>query len=592
MKYTRTLLCVMFLLVFCLSCSPGNPDYYRKDRIKEIVELQRTQPINEYVIYRSPSYPQQMDRLIHSLDPAEALVVALPYEDAIQNHKLLTFYMTLIAHAITVTDVIILVNERELFDYKAVVSQLTYLKLDRYLYGGQKHEIRIVPARFNTKWIRDYGPIFAVNTEGQICITDAIYGDIRRQINKTQFFSISDFFKVDVLNIVGAKIPESEEEPEPAERYEDDAMSMYLANHLYQKHGYDIPIVRVPFQLQGGDIFADGLNNLFLSTETLLINGGHRLDLELILKSYYGMKTVTYLEPFPGDTVKHLDMIFKPLGLNRFLVADYPADAGDSDIYMHYLHRETKRTLDANAVKLQQTFPGRALVKIPMPPIQRLSKLDDALLTLTQTLFSARNYNLPSGLISDPEQWDIRKFVFLCDVLNRYRKLKAADETDRLLSVLGPFEGTRFSGEYEAVLNRCVEKLLQSDPQLLEWLAASYRSDLKQGRDENHSTKELLNRLSADYIREGALEDPSNYFYVYRSYLNATYINGKSGRLLLVPGYSGYRAMEEKVLAVYRELFPDTRIVFINSDEIIKQYGAIHCVTITVPDFQRKYNPS
>jgi len=588
MKYTHTLLRVMFLLVFCLSCSPGNSNYFRKDRIKEIVEQHRTQPINEYVIYRSPSHPQKIDRLINPLDPAEALIVALPYEDAIQNHKLLTFYMTLIAHAITVTDVIILVNERELFDFKAIVSQLAFLKLDRYLDGGQKHQIRIVPARFNTKWIRDYGPIFAVNTEGKICITDAIYGDIRRQINKTQFFSISDFFKVDVLNIIGAKIPETEENPEPAERYEDDAMSMYLANHLYQKHGYDIPIIRVPFQLQGGDIFADGSNNLFLSTETLLINGGHRLDLELILKSYYGMKTVTYLEPFPGDTIKHLDMIFKPLGLNRFLVADYPADAGDDDIYMHYLHRETKRTLDANAAKLQLTFPRQTLVKIPMPPIQRLSKLDDALLPLTKTLFSARNFSLPPGLISGPERWDIRNFVFLCDVLTRYRKLKATDETDRLLTVLGPFEGTRFSNEYEAVLNRSVSKLLESDPQLLEWIAASYRSDLTHGRNENLSHKELLIQLLADYIREGALEDPSNYFYVYRSYLNATFINGKSGRLLLVPSYSGYREMEEKVLAVYRELFPDTRIVFVNSDEIIKQYGAIHCVTITVPDFQRK----
>ena len=588
MKYTHTLLRVLFLLVFCLSCSPGNPDYFQKDRIKEIVEQQRTQPINEYIIYRSPSSPQKIDRLIYSLDPAEALVVALPYEDAIQNHKLLTFYMTVIAHAITATDVIILVNERELFDFKAIVSQLAYLKLDRYLYGGQKHQIRIVPARFNTKWIRDYGPIFAVNTEGKICIIDAIYGDIRGQINKTQFFSISDFFNVDVLNIVGAKIPETEENPEPAERYEDDAMSMYLANHLYQKHGYDIPIVRVPFQLQGGDIFADGSNNLFLSTETLLINGGHRLDLELILKSYYGMKTVTYLEPFPGDTIKHLDMIFKPLGLNRFLVADYPTDARADDTYMHYLHRETKRTLDANAAKLQQTFPRRAITKIPMPPIQRFSKIDDALLSLTKTLFSARNYSLPSGLISNPERWDIRNFVFLCDVLTRYRNLKATDETDRLLTVLGPFEETGFSNEYEMVLNRCVDKLLENDSQLLEWIAASYRTDLKQGRDENLSHKELLNQLLADYIRKGTLEDPSNYFYVYRSYLNATFINGKSGRLLLVPSYSGYREMEEKVLAVYRELFPDTRIVFINSDEIIKQYGAIHCVTITVPDFQRK----
>ena len=176
----------------------------------------------------------------------------------------------------------------------------------------------------------------------------------------------------------------------------------------------------------------------------------------------------------------------------------------------------------------------------------------------------------------------------LCDLLARYRRLKSTDETHRLLDVLGPFEETRFAGEYEAVLNRSVSKLLQGDPQLLEWIAASYRADLPPGEGENLSPNELLNQLLHDYIREGTLEDPSNYFYVYRSYLNATFINGRSGRLLLVPSYSGFQELEQKVLAVYRELFADTRIVFINSDEIIRQYGAIHCVTITVPDFQRK----
>ncbi|MEW6671256.1 MAG: agmatine deiminase family protein [Thermodesulfobacteriota bacterium] len=587
----RIFLRMALLLVLCTSCSPTNPNYLQRDRIAEIVELQRTRPINEYMMYRSPSYPQKIDRVLHELDPVEALVVALPYEDAIQNPKLLSFYMKIIAQAVTVTDVIILVNERELFDFKAIVRQLVHLKLDRYLYDGQKHSIRIVPARFNTKWVRDYGPIFALNRRGNICVLDAICGDVRGQINKPQFYSINDFFKADVLNIVGAKMPadgEKNEKTEPAERYEDDAMSMYLANHLYQKHGYDIPIIRVPFQLQGGDIFADGSNNFFISTETLLINGGHRLDLEQILTSYYGMKSLTYLEPFPGDTVKHLDMIFKPLGSDRFLVADYPADVEDNDIYLQYLHRETKRTLDANAAKLQQKFPGRAIVKLPMPPIQRISKLDDALLSLTRTLFTARMYELPAGLISAPERWDIKNFVLLCDVLTRYRRLKAINETHRLRSVLGPFDETRFSGEYEAVLNLAVSRLLENDPRLLEWIAASYRADLPPGRDEKRSDNELLNQLLNGYLREGTLEDPGNYVYVYRSYLNATYINGQSGRLLLVPSYSGFQDLERKVSAIYRSLFPDAGIVFINSDEIIRQYGAIHCVTITVPDFRKK----
>ncbi len=587
MRYFHAL--VLFLSMFWLSCSQDDSNYFQKERINEIINRLNSQPINEYTVFRAPTYPKKIKRVVTPWDPVEALVVALPYQDAISNSKILRFYMTIVAHAVRVTDVILLVNERELYDVKAILNHLTSFNLDRYLFSsnGHKHQIRIVPARFNTKWIRDYGSFFVFDAQGNICVVDAINTDVRSEISPTEHVSINDFFNVDVLSLVGAQKRESEGKVESNKRNEDDTATMYLTNYLYQKHGYDIPIIRVPIQLQGGDVFADGSKNLFISSESLLINGGHRVDLELILKSYFGIKAVTYLEPFPGDTVKHLDMIFMPLGSDRLLVADYPADASNDDIYMQYLHRETKRILDFNVTRLQRAFPQRHIVKIPMPPIERRSKLDDALLTLTKTLFSARNYQSPPGLISTPERWNAYNFVFLCHVLSQYRKLKPKNETGQLFKILGPFENDYFSSEYEAVLNRCVDRLLNNDSHLLEWIAESYRMLLKGSKYENLSYEKLLNKLLTDYLRAGVEEDPSNYFYVYRSYLNATYINGVSGRMLLVPSYSGYQELERKVHEIYKELFPETEIVFINSDEIIKQYGAIHCVTMTVPDFQR-----
>jgi len=585
MKFVAVAVLFSFL---CASCASLDPYRSESDRIRQIVAQQHSQPINEYTIFRSPSYPQKISRVVNPLDPVEALVVALPYDDALSNYNMIAFYLTLIEQALAVTDVIVLVSERELFDFKSLLSQLAHTKLDRYLYGDARHHIRIVPARFNTKWIRDYGPIFLVDARGRLCVADAIYGDVRSEVDKTDFFSIKDFFKVDVLSIVGAEASDAEEETEPGQRYEDDAMSMYLIGHLYREHGYDIPIIRVPFQIQGGDIFADGLNNLFVSSETVQLNGGHRADLELILKSYYGMKTVTYLEPLPGDTVKHLDMIFMPIGSDRFLAADYPAEVPDTDVYMRYLHHETKAILDANAAKLRQKFPQRTIVRMPMPPVQRASKLDDALLALTGALFSARGYRPPPEMTSNPQNWDARKFVFFCEILKRYKKLKSENRAQELLQVLGPFAADEFSGEYEAVLNRCVGKLLENDPRLLGWLAAARRSESLPGRAEELSDAALLGDLVNAYLKEGTLEDPENYFYVYRSYLNATYINGSSGKLLLVPSYTGFQEIERKVAAIYRAQFPAAKIVFINSDEIIRQYGAIHCATITVPDFKAK----
>ena len=583
MKYVTAI--ILFFGVSCLSCSLDFLDYSKDDRIKRIVDLQSGRPINEYMIYRAPSYPKKISRFITEVDPVEAIVVALPYQDAITNEDILSFYMTIIKRAIRITDVILLVDERELSTFKEILSQLVTQKLDRYLDGKQGHMIKIVQARFNTKWIRDYGPIFVVDAQGEICLTDAIYSDVRIDIRPPKQISVNDFFTVDVVSILG--VPEDENEID-FRRYEDDSMSMYLANYLYQKHGHDIQIIRLPVQLQGGDVFGDGENNLFISSESLLLNGGHRFNLELILKAYYGIKTITYLEPFPGDTIKHLDMLFKPIGSDLFLVADYPANVKDEDFYMQYLHQEIKQVLDYNVRILKEKFPERHIVRVPMPPVERSSVLNDSILDLTRSLFISNNYPVPSGLISEPERWGIDDFVYLCYMITQYNMLKSKDELSALLTIFEPYQSNQFSSEYEAVLSLGVSKLLDSDPQLLAWIAESYRSDLKGTGCEDMTHEKLLEKVLDDYIKTEEEGNPEYYSYLYRSYLNATYINGSSGRMLLVPSYSDYEEIERQVCDIYQELFPDTEIVFVNSDEIIKQYGAVHCATITVPDFRRK----
>ena len=245
MKYVAAI--ILFFGVSCLSCSHDFLDYSKDDRIKRIVDLQSGRPINEYMIYRAPSYPKKISRFITEVDPVEAIVVALPYQDAITNEDILSFYMTIIKRAIRITDVILLVDERELSTFKEILSQLVTQKLDRYLDGKQGHMIKIVQARFNTKWIRDYGPIFVVDAQGEICLTDAIYSDVRIDIRPPKQISVNDFFTVDVISILG--VPEDENEID-FRRYEDDSMSMYLANYLYQKHGHDIQIKDDPLAIE------------------------------------------------------------------------------------------------------------------------------------------------------------------------------------------------------------------------------------------------------------------------------------------------------------------------------------------------------
>ncbi len=576
MKYIN--LAVFIIFVFCFLSFNLWADQEEMQRIREIVEKQSRQPVDEYVVFRAPSYPRKVDQVIPEWQPVEALVLGLPYDDALLNQKLMDYFMTIIQHSIKSTDVVLLVDERELYSFKDILTQLKNWDLYKYFEEDLERKIHIVPARFNTKWIRDYGPLFIRDADGLICIADAVYRDVREEQDQT--YQLDRFLKVPFSNLLDDM---SVSETENTIRNEDDSVSIYLAFHLRQVHEQDIPIIRVPFQLSGGDIFADGMGNMFISYETLFINGGHREDLEIILKHYYGMKTVTCLETLPGATIKHLDMIFKPIDQNTFLVADYPEKVETDDVYMQYLHREAKRILDNNIRTLQKKFPERRLVKMPMPPLKRISQLPEFGLKLTINLFESSGYESPDILIDSPELWTLEKFAYFFHLLVILDESVDEEISPKLLKVLGINEKTEHWDEYENILNAMVNKIVHEDKGVQEYLAKSYFENVPETDNENISIQEGLKRLVADYIDKEVLEDPNNYVYVYRPYLNSTFLNGPSGKVLLVPSYSGYEVYENTVEQIYKEMFPDTEIVFINSDEIIQQYGTIHCVTLTIP---------
>lgn len=61
----------------------------------------------------------------------------------------------------------------------------------------------------------------------------------------------------------------------------------------------------------------------------------------------------------------------------------------------------------------------------------------------------------------------------------------------------------------------------------------------------------------------------------YYTYTNAFFIN----ELILIPTYFGGQGADIEALNQWKEMMPGYKIVGINCDSIIKEYGAIHCVT-------------
>ncbi|NPU95910.1 MAG: hypothetical protein HPY51_01680 [Candidatus Omnitrophica bacterium] len=584
---SRRMVGVILLCVSLAACLRESEWTSEEQRIQRIVEAQSAQPIDEYTVLRAPTAPVKLDFVIPEWEPVSALVTALPYDDAIRDETLLEYYMDIVENALHCVDVILLVDERELPSFKQILLHLRKRNLESHLQEEAQRRLFLVPARLNSKWLRDYGPVFARHADGGLCVTDAVYRDVREEPERAaaiDLYSLNPDLQLWLEDLFGALLDAA---PEFADRHEDDSAPMYLTTFLDQQWDWDIRIARVPMLLWGGDVFFDGGGNVFLSSETLRMNGGRRDDVELMLRHYYGMRTLTCLEPLPGETIKHLDMIFKPAGPRTFLVADYPSSASDSDIYMQFLHTETRRILASNAERLRRKFPAHRLIRVPMPPLERISVLPDLAWDLTVKIYESKKYFLPDMLADHPEQWTFERFVFWLHALDCLYNHPDSEAFQPLIQILGIEDTDHFTAEEEETMNNLAAKLIQSDPALLEWLAEPYRKKGQEAGRPPVPLEKALEQLVNAFGYEDMIENPESYTYVYRTFLNMTYLNGPSGQMLLVPSYSGCEALEQPVREIYQELFPGAEIVFINSDAIIKQYGSIHCVTLTVPDLRR-----
>jgi agmatine/peptidylarginine deiminase len=428
-------------------------------RITQLIEQQTQTLRNREDVSRAPTPPENIRRVIPEWEPTEYLVLALPYHDVFSDTSITEYFMKIIENAIAVTNVLILIDEDETASLKELIENLG----KRGLYESVKKKdvcnVEIFPVRLRTKWIRDFGPVFAFNKNKTLCLLDAIY--------------------IDTL------------------QNKDEMIPIQIANYLDNPYK-PIKLVRPPFRVGGGDFQTDGQGNIFCSTEALIKNGGSREDVDLIFKYYYGAKDITYLFPLPGPTIKHIDMFFKLINENTILIGEYPTDKGkEENKYNKNLQYVARWFLEKNNSIIKQKFHDKKrIIKMPMPPIK-------------------------------------------IQVKEAYRDMVRS-----------------------------------------RWDEAVARI----GVSPNELDAERLYNSLADKTRifrstEGA--DAVNY--IYRTYLNSTFIKGDSDELLLVPSYADCKTMEDTVKQIYKSVYPNAKIVFVNSDKIIRQYGTIHCVTLTIP---------
>jgi agmatine/peptidylarginine deiminase len=487
------------------------------------------QVMDEYTLFAAPTAPPEGVELVPEWEPVQAMAVALPLKGVFARQGMGGFMIDLICNAAAYTDVVVLHDEEELQTVARVIAAVCTRD------EGLLKRLHFVPARVGTIWLRDHGPVFARDARGGLVLIDSVYRDARYE---ARVLAERDAEGADGSVYRGLAM-------DLAKRRKDDTSPVYLAQFLRQQDAKrEVSISRPPAQVWGGDVTTDGRGNLFVSSESLTMHGGKQAELEAVLRDYYGAKTITYLEPLPGPTVKHLDMFFKVVDENTFMIASYDAPFQGAGEYARYLNGEIGRVLERNEAVLKARFPDRRFVHVPLPAV--------AFPTREQMIREYRDH------------WYTQKLLAETPSL-REHLAKAIDPNERA-----------------AVEQRITERAVKQ-----------YRIafDAEPGSEAERKLVDQLIRENSTTTLDEAIQNYAPRKVVYKTFLNSVQINGEHGQAVLVPAYSpdermsaeAVAQMRQEVQAAYESALPGVDVVWVNCDTVIQQSGALHCVTVTVP---------
>jgi agmatine/peptidylarginine deiminase len=235
--------------------------------------------------------------------------------------------------------------------------------------------VRIKVVAHDGVWIRDFGPWIEADGD-KAKVVHWRYFDLRTEEAKQEKLQELEAARLKLLeareqeeqpNALSKE--ESEDERKAAEARIDDRL--YLLREYAEilkeaspqrsnddSSAYDVAdaVLAAPdFAYAASKVALDG-GNLFkledgrcLTTRVLLSrNKDQDINVDKELEKVGGCKTVTYLEPLPGDVIEHIDMFALPVGGKRILLASYDLSKPFAKEYWSQLS-PAERDLAANA---------------------------------------------------------------------------------------------------------------------------------------------------------------------------------------------------------------------------------------------------
>jgi agmatine/peptidylarginine deiminase len=212
--------------------------------------------------------------------------------------------------------------------------------------------VRIAVVPHDTAWIRDYGPVVELGPAGDLFVTDAIYHDVRRDLNLTLalkavteerlqlykkaeeaadggLLAVEDTGTSqeiqDKLALLRDRADMLQDATRYADRPQDDAAAFEIAQAVLLNTGRSVSeqFRATKIFLDGGNLLKTDEGSCFTTTALFGRNQGSESSLSEELKRSYGCRQTMYLESLPGDVIKHVDMFLLPVRGKAVLLANF-----------------------------------------------------------------------------------------------------------------------------------------------------------------------------------------------------------------------------------------------------------------------------
>lgn len=532
----------LFLLMFIIVII--NNSYCQRDEKIEIGDLEETN------LFFKPDNPVKVERIIKESDKIDFLFIGVDNSIISSDSTLLKEYLDYIEQIKDFVNICVLLDFtnnkiKDNFIEKLTTScKITIEDFNRSIF--------LIDANLNSKWIRDYGPIFGFNKKDGIILYDNLYTS--RQSNKEFTFGFGDI-----------------------SRKKDDISPALISNFLYSQ-GIKNKIVRTSIILQGGDIQFPNNDIAITSFETLVLNGGNREKFERNVKRYYSVKEVIYLKSLPGRVVKHNDMVLKCIGDSVFFLGKFECDYKPKNKYEEFINAEVSNVLEYNKKELRKHFPKAKFIELPMPsPLseseyekkKKNDLVDRNILELYNRIVQLKssNTNLYENYLTLLKEHDLNSYYSY--LLTDSSIIAANNNMQQLEDSL-----------YSEYLNADDQLYLLIDS--LNSYTGVYLSKFDIGQNRLESMDSLQKILNSNTYSDFDWDGPE--LYVYRTYLNFMYLNTGNAHLFVFPSYSASKInYNETIKKIVLDEFPEAKVKFVKCDKLIKQYGALHCISITSP---------